>query len=68
MLEINKDDLLEIDMDLAGLMDLLTVIESSEYYTKEDSGVCRALRNSVETTKCKLNSIIDNAKEIPFTP
>ncbi len=35
---------------------------------KEDSEVCRALKNSVETTKCKINTIVNNAKEIPFNP
>lgn len=68
MIQLNKDDLLEIEMDLSGLMDLLTIMESSEYYTKEDSGICRALRNSIEFTKDKLNHIINEAEEIPFTP
>lgn len=68
MLQINKDDLLEIDMDLAGLIDLLVLLEASEYYTKEDSGVCRALRNSLECTKEKLFNIIEGAEDIPFEP
>ena len=68
MIQMNKDDLLEISMDLNGIMDLLTVMESSEYYTNGDAGICRALRNSIQFTIAKLNHIINEAKEVPFAP
>lgn len=69
MLQIDYNDLFDIRMDLDGMIALLTVIESSDYYKDtNDDGVCRALRNSVELTKNKLVDIMDNAKDIPFTP
>ena len=62
MVQIQKDDLLEIQMDLAGILNMLVVIESSEYYNEEDASIIRALRNSIDFTKCKLDKIIENAK------
>lgn len=67
MLQIDKNDLFEIEMDLDGMLNLLTVMESSEFYKGTgDSGVCRAIRNSLEHTKAKLNDVMSNAEEIPF--
>lgn len=69
MLHIDKNDLTEIEMDLDGILNLLTVMETSECYKDTgDSGVCRALRNSLEHTKDKLINIIETGKEIPFEP
>lgn len=59
MSQVNNDDLLEIKLDLDGMIDLLTVVESSEYYQNtSDKGVMRALRNSIELTRNKLVAII----------
>lgn len=69
MLQIDKNDLTELEMDLDAMINLLTVIESSDFYKDTgDSGVCRALRNSLEYTKEKLSNIVETAKEIPFEP
>ena len=62
MIQIQKDDLLEMQMDLTGLSNMLVVIESSEYYNEEDASIFRALRNSVDYTKRKLDNIIEIAK------
>ena len=54
-----RDELIEIKLDLDGMISLLTVIESSDYYKNTaDNGVVRALRNSIELTKDKLSRII----------
>ena len=63
MIQLNKDDLLEIQMDLNGISNMLVVIESSEYYNQEDASIYRALRNSVDFTKSRLEELIENAKE-----
>lgn len=65
MIQLNKDDLLEIQMDLNGISNMLVVIEASEYYNQEDAGIYRALRNSVDFTKSRLEELIENAKETP---
>lgn len=65
MIQIQKDDLLEIQMDLTGISNMLVVIESSEYYNEEDVSIVRALRNSIDFTKSKLDKLIENAKEVP---
>lgn len=61
MVQIDKNDLIEILIDMEGVLDLLTVVESSEYYEKQDAGVFRSIRNSVEYTKNKLENITKNA-------
>lgn len=62
-----KEDLKEILMDLDGVVALLTVMESSDYYKNTtDDGVCRALRNSIELTRNKLSNIVDNINEQNF--
>ena len=59
MSNINIEDLMEIKLDLDGMVSLLTVIESSEYYQNtSDDGVMRALRNSIELTRNKLIAIM----------
>ena len=63
MIHLNEDDLLEIQMDLEGISNMLVVIESSEYYTEEDTGVFRSIRNSIDFTKGKLDALIQTAKE-----
>lgn len=68
MLQVDKNDLDEVLMDLNGMLDLLTVVEASEYYPKEDAGVFRSLRNSLEFTKDKFTNIVENAKEVKFQP
>ena len=68
MLQVDRNDLDEILMDLNGMLDLLTVVEASEYYAKEDAGVFRSLRNSLEFTKDKFTNIVENAKEVKFQP
>lgn len=61
MSNINIEDLMEIKLDLDGMVALLTVIESSEYYQNtSDDGIMRALRNSIELTRNKLATIIDD--------
>lgn len=67
MLQIDKNDLFEIELDLKGMIDLLTVMEASDFYKDtNDDGVCRALRNSLEYTKEKLSKIMETAQEVPF--
>lgn len=63
MIQLQKDDLLEIQMDLNGISNMLVVIEASEYYNQEDASIFRALRNSVDFTKDRLENLIKNAKE-----
>lgn len=63
MIQLNKDDLMEIQMDLEGISNMLVVIESSEYYSEQDTGVFRGVRNSIDFTKGKLDALIENAKE-----
>lgn len=63
MIHLNEDDLLEIQMDLEGISNMLVVIESSEYYKEEDTGVFRSIRNSIDFTKSKLDALIQTAKE-----
>ena len=63
MILLNKDDLLEIEMDLSGIANMLVVIEASEYYTEEDKSVFRTVRNCIECTKSKFNNLIESAKE-----
>ena len=57
-LEIQRDELESVIIDLQSLSDLLTVIESADYY--EDM-VCRSLKNNIEYIKDKLIMIIDTA-------
>ena len=67
MIIIDKNDLVEIEMNLEGLLNLLIIMESSDYYKDTgEEGVCRALRNSLEYTKEKFSYIIENSKEISF--
>ena len=63
MIQLNEDDLLEIQMDLKGISNMLVVIEASEYYNKQDAGVFRGIRNSIDFTKSKLDALIQTAKE-----
>lgn len=63
MIQLNKDDLLEIQRDLSGISNMLVEIESSEYYNQEDASIYRALRNSVDFTQSRLEELIENAKE-----
>ena len=54
-----NEELFEIKLDLDGMIDLLIVVESSEYYQNtSDKGVVRALRKSIELTRNKLVAII----------
>lgn len=62
MIQLSKDDLLEIQMDLEGISNMLVVIESSEYYREEDRGIFRGVRNSIDFTKSKLVNLIESAK------
>lgn len=56
-----RNQLDDVLMDLNGVLALLTVMESSDYYQNTtDDGVCRALRNSIELTRNKLSSIVDD--------
>ena len=64
MIQIDKNDLEDILMDLDGVLDLLTVVESSEYYEKQDSGVFHAIRNSLQYTKDRLEDITKNANPV----
>lgn len=58
--EINVDDLLDVEMDLHGVVALLTLLESSEYYReKEEEYLCRALRNNVEQIDVKLKKLME---------
>lgn len=50
-------------MDLEGIFNMFVVIESSEYYTEQDTGVFRSVRNSIDFTKSKLDALIQNATE-----
>ena len=50
-------------MDLEGISNMFVVIEASEYYKEEDRGVFRCVRNSIDFTKYKLDSLIASAKE-----
>lgn len=62
-MEVRRSDLEDILMDLGAMGDLLTVMAASDYYngTKEDN-VCRALRNSLDYTKGKLEKIMVDSK------
>lgn len=64
MIQLNKDDLLEIQMDLSGIFNMLVVIEASDYYAEEDTGIFRTLRNSIDITKNKLDNLIENAESV----
>ena len=64
VLQIDGNDLKEVLMDMDGVLDLLTVVEGSEYYGKEDAGVFRSIRNSLQYTKDKLEDITKNANPI----
>lgn len=63
MIQLNKDVLLEIQMDLNGISSMLVVIEASEYYSEEDKSVFRAIRNCIDCTKNKFDNLIEFAKE-----
>ena len=63
MIQLNKDDLLEIQMDLNGISNMLVVIEASEYYTEEDKSVFRTVRNCIDCTKNKFDNLIESSKE-----
>lgn len=63
MIQLNKDVLLEIQMDLKGISSMLVVIEASEYYSEEDKSVFRAIRNCIDCTKNKFDNLIESAKE-----
>ena len=55
MENVSCNDLNEIVMDLRGMEDLLTLMESSKYYSDNpDVYICRALCNSITETKRKL--------------
>lgn len=64
MIKVNKDDLLEIQMDLDGISNLLLIMETAEVYSNEDKSICRALRNGIDFTRVKLEDLIQNAKEL----
>ena len=64
MIHLNEDDLLEIQMDLEGISNMLVVIESSEYYSEQDIGVFRSVRNSIDFIKSKLDALTQNSTEI----
>ena len=66
MIQLNKDDLSEIQMDLNGISNLLVVIEASEYYTEEDKGVFRTIRNCVDYTKTKFDNLIESSEETEY--
>lgn len=56
MLQVDYNDLDDIRLDIEGFIDTLTILEASNY--KEDTGVFRTLRNSIETIQKKLNTIM----------
>lgn len=62
MIQLSKDALLEIQMDLEGISNMLIVIESSEYYREEDRGIFRGVRNSIDFTKSKLDNLMNLEK------
>lgn len=64
MVQIDKNDLEDVLMDLDGILDLLTVVESSEYYEKQDAGVFHGIRNSLQYTKDRLEDITKNANSV----
>lgn len=66
MVQFYKEDLLEIQMDLDGISNLLVALETSEVSTKEDVGIYRALRNSIDFTKGRLDELIQNVEEVSF--
>ena len=61
--QIDYDDLMEVLLDMQGIESLLVHLETSEYLkpTEEDTLVFRVLRNSLEHTKNKINSIMEIA-------
>ena len=66
MIQVDKNDLEEVLIDLDGVLDLLTVVESSEYYEKQDVNVFHAIRNSLQYTKDKLENVTKNANPVEF--
>lgn len=63
MIRLNKDDLLEIQMDLIGISSMLVVIGASEYYTEEDKGVFRTVRNNIDFTKSQLDNLLESSNK-----
>ena len=63
MIQLNKDDLLEIQMDLIGISSMLVVIEASEYYIEEDKGIFRTVRNNIDFTKSKLDNLLESSNK-----
>ena len=57
-LEIQKNELESVVIDLLSLSDMLNVIEESDHY---NDMVCRSLKNNIEYIKDKLIMIIDSA-------
>lgn len=49
-------------MDLIGISNVRVVIEASDYYNEEDSGVVRTLRNSINFIKGRIRRFIPNGK------
>lgn len=56
--KIDWDELKEIEMDLHGVVALLTLLECSEYYKgQEEVYVCRALKNNVIQIEKKIKAL-----------
>ena len=58
MISVDRNDLEEIIVDLEGIVDLLMVVEESHYYEKQDANVFHAIKNSVQYSKIKLESVM----------
>lgn len=63
--EVDYDDLLDIVMDMQGIEVLLVYLEGSEYFKefKEDRLMLRAIRNSVEQTKGRVNQLMNDWRD-----
>lgn len=61
MVQVSSVDLEDIKMDLEGMINLLTVMASSEYYKNSgEAGICRILSNSIKHTNEKLTRILES--------
>ena len=58
--QIDYDDLIEVAKDIQAIEVLIVHLESSEYYKglEEDTFVLRAIRNSLECIKNKVEQLL----------